>query len=243
MKRFVVIITSLLIIFVFVALNYLLWDRESLVAQGESNLANIDTLTRMNMTLNQEKNTLEQQVTDLKKQIQNLEGRIKGLEGEINIQKSVTEEKVKMVMDMKDQINPVPVKTMTLEWVNNIMEKKYSEAYLKGGTSCSFWGNYWSMRSLADYFDQNIEQIQLVKNEESKPIIEVIPINTPDWEMSVYIRVDVTLKDEAELDYLKEGENVLHMTCNYVQRLDQWTITSVFSEKANKPEAADADSD
>ena len=179
----------------------------------------------------------------MKKQIQNLEGRIKGLEGEINIQKSVTEEKVKMVMDMKDQINPVPVKTMTLEWVNNIMEKKYSEAFLKGGTSCSFWGNYWSMRSLADYFDQNIEQIQLVKNEESKPIIEVIPINTPDWEMSVYIRVDVTLKDEAELDYLKEGENVLHMTCNYVQRLDQWTITSVFSEKANKPEAADADSD
>ena len=39
MKRFVVIITSLLIIFVFVALNYLLWDRESLVTLRESNQA------------------------------------------------------------------------------------------------------------------------------------------------------------------------------------------------------------
>ncbi|MBP7175263.1 MAG: hypothetical protein KBA53_03450 [Thermoclostridium sp.] len=240
MKRFVMIITSMLIIFVFIALNYLLWDRESLVAQGESNQANIDTLTRMNMTLNQEKNSLDLQATELKKQIENLEEKIKGLEGEITLQKRVTDEKVKMVMNMKDHIDRVPVETITLEWVNNIIEKKYSEAYLKSGASCSFWGNFWSVGSLTEYFDQNTERIQLVRNGESKPVIEVIPINTPDWEMSVYIRVDVALKEGAEQDYLKPGENVLHMTCNYVQRSDQWTITSVSSEKANVLDADEA---
>lgn len=240
MKRFVVIVTSLLIIFVFIALNYLLWDRESLVTQGESNQASIEALTRMNMTLNQEKGNLEQQAAEQKKQMENLEDRIKGLETELAIQKSATDDKVKFILNMKEHINPGPVKAMTLEWVNNIIEKKYSEAFLKGGASCSFWGNYWSLRIFGDYFDQNVEQIQLVQNGESKPIIEAVPIKTPDWEMSVYARVHVTLREGAEQAYLKQGENVLHMTCTYAERLDQWIITSVFSEEAALQETADS---
>ena len=239
MKRFVVIVTSLLIIFVFIALNYLLWDRESLVTQGESNQASIEALSRMNMTLNQEKNNLEQYAADLKKQIESLEDTIQGLKNDITIQESITEEKVRFILSMKEQIDPRPVEIMTLEWVNSIIGKKYSEAYLKGGTSCSFWGNYWSLRTFADYFDQNVEQIELVQNGDSKPTIEVIPISTPDWEMSVYVRVQVTLREGAEQTYLKKGENVLHMTCTYTERLDQWSITSVFSGEATLQESTD----
>jgi cell division protein FtsB len=223
----------MLIIFVFIALNYLLWDRESLVTQGESNQASIEALTRMNMTLNQEKSNLEQQASELKKQIEGLEDGIKGLEAELVIQKKVTEDKTKFILSMKEHINPSPVRTISLEWINNIMDGKYSEAYLKGGASCSFWGNYWSLRIFTDYFDQNVEQIQFMQNGEAEPNIDVIPIKTADWEMSVYIRVHVTLKEGAEQNYLKQGENVLHMTCTYVERLDQWMITSVFSEEAD----------
>lgn len=241
MKRFVVIVTSLLIIFVFIALNYLLWDREALVTQGESNQASIEALTRMNMTLNQEKSNLEQQAADLKKQIEGLEGKIKGLENDIVIQKSITEDKTKFIVSMKEHIDSSPVRTMTLDWIDNINGAEFSEAYLKGGASCSFWGNYWSIQVLSDYFDQNVEQIKIMQDEESKPIIDIIPIKTPDWEMSVYIRVQVTLKEGAKQDFLKQGENVLHMTCNYMERLNQWMITSVFSEEATSQEASDPD--
>lgn len=239
MKRFVVIVTSLLIIFVFIALNYLLWDRESLVTQSESNQASIEALTRMNMTLNQENNSLEQQAAELKKQIEQLEEKIREGETELTIQKSITDEKVKFIQIMKRHINTGPVEAMTREWVSNIIDKKYSEAYLKGGTSCSYWGNYWSLRIFTDYFDQNVEQIQFVQDGESQPIIEVIPINTADWEMSVYIRVHVTLGEGAEQAFLKPGENVLHMTCTYTERSDLWVINSIFSEEATLQDTSD----
>ena len=239
MKRFVVIITSLLILFVFIALNYLLWDRESLVTQGENNQASIEALTRMNMTLNQEKNSLEQHAAELKQQILGLEDKIKEISAELSNQKRDTDEKVKFIIDMKEHINPKPVETMVLEWVSSINEKKYSEAYLKGGENCSFWGNTWPARIFSNYFDENVEQIQFVRDGESQPVIEVVPIKTPDWEMSVYVRVHVTLKEGADQAYLKPGGNVLHITCTYAQQLDQWTITSIFSEEATLQESSD----
>lgn len=239
MKRFVVIVTSMLIIFVFIALNYLLWDRESLVTQGESNQASIETLTRMNMALNQEKSKLEQQAADQKKQMEGLEEKIEGLEAGIFEQKRMTDEKIDFILRMKEQINKGPVETMTLGWVENIIEKKYSEAYLKGGASCSFWGNYWTLGIFTDYFDQNVEKIELVQSEESRPVVKVVPIKTPDWETSVYIRVQVSLREGAEETCLKQGENVLHMTATYIERLNQWMITSVFSEEASLQELAE----
>ncbi len=232
MKRFVMIVTSFLILIVFIALNYLLWDRESLVTEGKSNQASIETLTRMNMALNQEKSRLEQQAADLQKQIEGLEEKIKGLQTDVFSQKQITENRTSFIMNMKSHINTEPVRAMTLNWIKGIQGKKYPEAYLESGTNCSFWGNYWTLRIFSDYFDQNVEQIQLVMDgEKSQPIVEVVPIKTPDWEMSVYIRVFVDLRDGAAQDYLKQGENILHLTCTYSERLDKWMITSVFSEE------------
>lgn len=239
MKRFVMIVTSLLILFVFIALNYLLWDRESLVTEGKSNQASIETLTRMNMALNQEKSKLEQQVSDLQKQIEGLEEKIKGLQGDAVEQKKIVDSRTSFIMSMKSHINTEPVREMTLNWIKSIQNQKYPEAFLESGTNCSFWGNNWTLRIFADYFDQNVEQIRLVMDEvKSQPIIEVVPIKTPDWEMSVYIRVFVELKDEAVQDYLKPGENILHLTCTYGERLDKWMITSVFSEEIQQERGA-----
>lgn len=235
MKRFVVIITSILVLFVFIALNYLLWDRENLVTQGKDNQASIETLTRMNMTLNQEKSRLEQQVTELQKQIQGLEDKVKELQSNVLEQKKIADERTSFITKLKTQLDIEPVREKSVTWINTIQSKKYTEAFRWGGVSCSYWGNYWTLRIFTDYFDQNVEQIQVVLDEEtSQPVVEVVPIKTPDWEMSIYMRVNVTLKDGAVLDFLKPGENILHLTCTYGETLEQWTITSVFSEEIRK---------
>ena len=105
MKRFVVIITSILVLFVFIALNYLLWDRENLVTQGKDNQASIETLTRMNMTLNQEKSRLEQQVTELQKQIQGLEDKVKELQSNVLEQKKIADERTSFITKLKTQLD------------------------------------------------------------------------------------------------------------------------------------------
>lgn len=235
MKRFVVIVASLLIILVFIALNYLIWDRESLVTLRESNQDSIDTLNRMNMSLNQEKSRLEQQTEELRNQIEVLEENITNLEKDIQQQKNITNERNRFILNMKSHIDTLPVQTITIDWVNRLNEKGYAEAYLKSSAECNFWGNRWSMRMFEEYFNENVEQIQLLR-EESNPNIDVIPIQTPDWEMSVYVHVLVDLKEGAPHNYLNQGENIVHLTYTYSERLDQWMITSVFSEEIAKEE-------
>jgi predicted RNase H-like nuclease (RuvC/YqgF family) len=232
MKRFVIVIISLSIFIILIALNYLLWDRENLVAAGESSQANIDALTRINMTLNQEKSRMEQETEKLKAQIEALQGKIEDLETEINKRNVLVDDMRKFIQSIKMKIDVEPIKKVTTDWVTSLREKRYSDAYLSGSANCVYWGNNWSMRMFSDYFEQNVENIQLLFDEEkSRTAIEVIPVKTSDWEMSVYARVQVTLKEGALQDYLKPGKNIIHLVYTYSERVEQWYITSVFSEE------------
>lgn len=231
MKRFVVIVTSLFIIFVFIALNYLLWDRESLVNLRKSDQASIDALGRINMSLSNEKNWLEQNNDDLKNQIEELKKNIKELEANIIDQQQLIDNNTQFIIDMKHHINPEPLQLAVEEWVNLISGAKYDEAYARAASNCKFWGNIWTVRMFSDYFAQNVEQIQLILDDEtSKPMAEVIPSQTADWEMNVSVHVQAVLKEGARQDYLRQEENILRFTFVYSERLEQWLINSITAE-------------
>ncbi len=237
MKRFVVIVTSLLIIFVFIALNYLLWDRESLVTLGESKQASIDALSRINMTLSEDKNRLEQRNEELNSQLKSQEDKIKALETDIFNQQILIDDKTQFIMELKTQINPEPIQTATMGWIEALSEKSYSAAFIKSGSSCRFWGNIWSLRIFTDFFDKNVKQIQLFQLDENNLIaIEIFPSDTPDWEMIVLLHVDIVLTEDSDQEYLASGENVLRFTYTYSDRLEQWQISSIENEKAENQE-------
>lgn len=229
MKRFVVVVTSLLIIFVFIALNYLLWDRESLVTLRESNQASIDALSRINMTLNEDKSRLEKQIEELNSQIragnektEELEAKIQSLENDLN-------DKLQFISILKTQVNPVPVQNATNEWINAVTGGNYASAFLKSESNCRFWDEVWSLKTFSDYFERNIALIEPVLDgeEQTQPVIEVTPSDTPDWEMQALIRVNVELLEGANQKYLKQGQNVLKFLYTYSTRVDQWVITSI----------------
>ena len=138
MKRFVVIITSLLIIFVFVALNYLLWDRESLVTLRESNQASIDALSRINMNLSEENSRLSRQAEEMSGQIEALNEKVKELEEHNQEQQLIIEEQKQFILNLKAHINPEPVKTEAYDWINSISDKNFDKAFLKSSALCSF---------------------------------------------------------------------------------------------------------
>ena len=50
-------------------------------------------LTRLNMTLNQEKNRLEQQIEELNKQIEELNEKIKNIESDVRDKQLISDEK------------------------------------------------------------------------------------------------------------------------------------------------------
>jgi len=236
MKRFVVIITSLLIIFVFIALNYLLWDRESLVTLRESNQASIDALSRINMNLSEENSKLSRQVEEMRGQIEALNGKVSELEADNQEKQLVIEEQKQFILDLKANINPEPVKTEANEWINAISEKNFDKAFLKSSVSCSFWGNNWTPRIFYNYFVQNVKDIKPILDAEKNEIqIEVIPYQTADFNIKAVIRVQVELTEKAIDEYLKQGENIIELDFTYDDRLEQWAITSVSSEPVEKP--------
>ena len=81
----------------------------------------------------------------------------------------------------------------------------------------------------SDFFDGNVASIEPVYEgeEQKQPVIEINPSDTPDWEMQVLVRVNVELTENANQEYLKQGQNVLRFLYTYNTRVDQWLITSV----------------
>jgi cell division protein FtsB len=229
MKRFVVIVTSLLIIFVFIALNYLLWDRESLVTTREHNQASIDALGRINMVLNEDKNRLEKQIEELNNQIRAGNEKTEELEDKIQSLQSELNDKLQFISVLKTQIDPTPVQNSTIEWIYAIADRNYTVAFLKSESNCRFWDEAWSLKTFSDFFDGNIALIEPVLDgeEQIQPEIEVIPSDTPDWEMQVLVRVNVELSEDANQQYLNQGQNVLQFLYTYSARIDQWVITSI----------------
>lgn len=238
MKRFVVIITSLLIIFVFIALNYLLWDRESLVTLRESNQASINTLSRININLSEENSRLTRQTEEMREQIEALSEKVRELEETNTEQQRLIEEQKQFILDLKSQINPEPVKNEAIGWINSIAERNFDKAILKLSEACSFCGNNWTPRMFSSYFVQNIEDIQIRYNDENQtPMVEVIPYQTPDFNIKVVMHVRVDLTEKAAGEYLQHGNNIIELDFTYSDRLEQWVITAVSSEPEEKSES------
>ncbi len=232
MKRFVVIVTSLLIIFVFIALNYLIWDREDLLTIRESNQASIDALSRINMSLNEDKNRLEKQVEELDSQVKDQEEKITELEESLQTLQEEADNKLQFILALKSQINTQPLQNLTIDWINALAEKNFPVAYIKNGSNCTFWGEMWSLKVFSDFFDENVESIEpIVRGEEQKPVLEVIPTEKPDWEIKICIEVDVKLAEGVEQEYISQGINIFELTYTYSERIDQWVVISVSSTK------------
>jgi cell division protein FtsB len=245
MKRFVVVVTSLLIIFVFIALNYLIWDRESLVTTREHNQASIDALSRINMTLNEDKNRLEKQIEELNNQIRAGNEKTEELEDKIQSLQSELNEKLQFISVLKTQVNPEPIQNTTIEWIYAIADRNYTVAFLKSESNCRFWDEVWSLKTFSDYFEKNIALIEPVFDgeEQPQPVIEAAPSDTPDWEMQVLVRVNIELSEDANQEYLKQGQNVLQFLYTYSTRVDQWVITSVSTVETEPDETETSEGD
>ncbi|AGC69258.1 hypothetical protein Cst_c22980 [Thermoclostridium stercorarium subsp. stercorarium DSM 8532] len=240
MKRFVAIVTSLFIIFVFIALNYLLWDRESLVNLKESNQASIDALSRINMNLSEENSKLTRQIEEMRAQIEELNEKITELENANSEQQNVINEMNQFIVNLKSHINPEPIISEAYEWINSLSEKNFDKALPKFSALCTFWGNNWSPRMFANYIVHNVNYIRpVLDTDTSKPLIEIIPYQTPDFNVKAVIKVEVDLNEKGITEYLKDGLNIIELDFTYNDRLEQWIITSVTSESAENSESAE----
>ena len=192
------------------------------------------------MNLSEENSRLSRQAEELNKQIEELNMKLKELEEKNEEQQLVIEEQKQFIIELKSHINPEPVKTEAQDWINSLTEKNFEKAFLKSSSLCSFWGNNWTPRMFTNYFVKNIENIKLISSEEDQePLVEIIPYQTPDFNVKVVMHAHVSLTENAVSEYLQEGENIIELDFTYSDRHEQWVIMSVSSEPVENPDLQD----
>ncbi len=85
MKKFVVIMISALVLFTFLMLNYLLWDKENLQKQRETDKVEQDWLRGQNRILTTTVEELEQANSKLEKEIKEYKDNIDDMESRIKL--------------------------------------------------------------------------------------------------------------------------------------------------------------
>lgn len=217
MKRFVTFFISLFIIFVFIALNYLLIDRETLVDQKESNIASINSLSRVNKTLSDDLEAAEEKIKKLTANIEELENKNKELETDI-------ENKNNIVSQLKAKIDIEPIKKEAVKWITLLEGRNMAEAYTQLEQNSILWDNTWSSIQFRNNFLKGIEILEILKNEKEEIDIEIIPSGEKNLEVLVSFKVNIEFFEDEEHMHLKEGENIINLTFDYNETHEKWMI-------------------
>ena len=135
MKKFVIVMIAILVLFVFLMLNYLLWDKENLLKQSEHDKIEQDWLRGQNRTLQATVNEQEQTIKALEKEKDQLQTRIKNLQEELQLINSQIENYRKEISEKGQAINSYKMFTegllcqLILDWFDNISSHDHNAAW------------------------------------------------------------------------------------------------------------------
>lgn len=241
MKKFVVVMISLLVLFVFLMLNYLVWDKENLIKQRDTERLEQDWLRGQNLTLQSTVEELQRSIDFLKSENDTQRNRIVELERQVSeaLQKEnsnlleIQEQKEALryyKSFMEDQIYQVAAQFFSYLSSENTEE---SWAFLDKG--CQLWGKSCS-------YDQYIELISGIKTieikedktSEIKSFLLLADQGTA-YEIKTQILVEVSLHEEKEFTHLDSGENTLEVIFTYNTETAHWAISSLTTLKVGKP--------
>ena len=136
MKRLIVVIISILFLSVFLMMNYLLWDKDNLLKQQESDMvqqdwlrgqnkameANITELEQSNAALEKDKATLNEQYNTIQRQIR------AATERETNLRKML-DNKILSVEALKTASLPI-LKEEIAKWMTAVNEGRSADSFL-----------------------------------------------------------------------------------------------------------------
>jgi hypothetical protein len=136
LKNLVLIMVFILIITVFIAFNYLLWDRENFQEINYSKTAAIDAFSKQLRNLEERNKLLETNIVEMEKDIEEINQKnellakqLEAKEKEIESINSKLNNKEQFIQILKNQIELSPIKDIVKDWVDKINNGDYEGAY------------------------------------------------------------------------------------------------------------------
>ena len=249
MKKFILLIISVIILSVFLMMNYLLWDKDNLLKQQENDKVQQDWLRGQNKALEANISELESQIVTLDKDKASLNEQNNSLQKQVRsaadrevMQKRTISEKLISVESLKTSALPLLQQRFD-GWMTAVTEGRVEDSFRWFSRDFQFLQRVLSQEMYNEYVGLNILYISykppvstdadLVESSptDSEVLFERIGSEAADLTVLVRMQVYVTLKPEADLTSttLINGLNTLQVQFTYDTINQKWLIQSIIS--------------
>ncbi len=244
MKKFIIVMISFLVLFVFLMLNYLLWDKENLQKERESDKIEQDWLRGQNRTL-------QSTISEHERTIQSLEGKnnsqkeqISILEQQLTLSEQIGKSREAELAAQKEAVTlykeftaPALVETVR-GWFADISEANYEGSYLKMAENATVFGSNMSKEAYIMFISVFKSLTVVEETEENLKVYEFINDREDIYQIHIQLKADILLKEEKpELPgfSLTDGINVLDMVFLWNSTEKYWAILVVSTVPEIKP--------
>jgi septal ring factor EnvC (AmiA/AmiB activator) len=230
MKKLVLVMVFVLLTAVFIAFNYLLWDRESreqalkdLAYQNANYKTDISTKTREIDSLGKELNDLGSKITQLENEKAQLVQDKKGLVEQKNNSDTALRDKIAYFNTIKQYIDiKIISKPLTL-WADALNQGKYEEAYELEYAAIPSGDRTVTLGAYTEEMQKNIKKITIdeVKMDKLR--------GSSDGQIYLEVRLTVKLSENADVNYLRfsEGLNERYVKIDYSTEKKTFVISSI----------------
>ncbi|MDP4093776.1 MAG: hypothetical protein Q8920_10490 [Bacillota bacterium] len=230
MKKFILIIVCVVVLSIFISMNYLLWDRESKIQSYES----------LNYSKNTSIDALSEQIKSLKEQLSAQDATINNLQNQNTAQTNgntqLEIDKLKLQADMQaknsviDQLKQKAdfqvQEAIIKKWVESINKGKYADSYNLMNIDAISSTGIKSQDQFVSYFQNNITGIKLSSLDID---LEGVPGNrSGDLIFKAVLDVKKTDNSNDSQNLLfNHGQNTKYFTMIYNAGNKKWLISEI----------------
>lgn len=233
MKKLALVMICTLLIVVFIAFNYLLWDRENKEKDIEnlerlrtSSSTSIDTLGRKIKELEDENNFLKDRMNELETSNRLLEHEKKRLGQDKTDIENILDRKLEIIDVLKQHADLKPLEEIAVKWVENIDQSDYTAAYELMQKQSSNPEGFTDVNDFTASYKNIVKNIKITS-------IELCTEGIPDNK-----RGDIIFKAELEVQLvnqrnsapkvqLNEGVNEVFFIFDYDKKTERWMIANI----------------
>jgi hypothetical protein len=220
-KKLFIIIPSIFTIFLFIVLNYLLWDRANKIEQDSSKDSTIAALGREIQNMETTDNILRDRVTKLDTDNKSKDDKISDLNNNLKEQQDNLSQKNELIDHIKSSSDLTDAVEVIRNWADNMSKGQYENAYqLQTPTA------FGQQQTQDDFVKLCKSKITGFKVVSEKPVLQPA---TEDKKGDVVFKITVTVTRTADSSkfVFQEGNNDRLLTVIYNKEKNSWLISKI----------------
>lgn len=227
MKKLVLVMTCILILTIFIALNYLLWDRENKIQNFESlnssKSASIDTLGEKIKNLDDVNKRLNERVNELETNNKALVDKNNQLTQEKSLLQINLDNKTALMDKYKHQLDMKFFEDQIRSWAENIEKGQYDAAFdLQSKDALKADG----VDNFNDFANKFRKIIKTVKVKSVKFELDGLPEDKKDF-IVIKAALDVKKIENSGKSIFEDGVNERYFTFAFDTAKNNWVISSI----------------